>query len=362
MNMNVFSTLQIMMTLQIKSPWLCFHRKIQNCLVHTRSCKSKKEWKKLRFMIVERTKNRAKYYPVPYMVPVAREVMKARAVLLEGVSKLMTIMPVKACRHCSEIFVGHIGHHIRTCQGHKRGAKNLIHDWIEGNINDIIVPVETFHLYDMFQDVIKHDERFDFDRIPAVVELCIQAGVDLPEYPTNRTSQSLGMNNRPHVQSSNNISDNVNKASINTEVLEASSHLPGEICALAGRTLQAWETMRLGIKKLMFVYPVKVCKYCPEVHVGPSGHKVRMCGIFKYDSWKGLHMWKRAELDDLIPPRYVWHIREQDPTPLVDEGRGFYGHAPAIVELCVQAGAAITHKYHRGMKINDHLERSVDEA
>jgi len=49
-------------------------------------------------MIVERTKNRAKYYPVPYMIPVAREVMKARAVLLEGVLKLMKVMPVKACR------------------------------------------------------------------------------------------------------------------------------------------------------------------------------------------------------------------------------------------------------------------------
>lgn len=63
-------------------------------------------------------------------------------------------------------------------------------------------------------------------------------------------------------------------------------------------------------------------------------------------------MWKHANLDDLIPPKYVWHIREQDVPPLLDKGRGHYGHAPAVVELCIQAGAAIPRKYHCMMKIN----------
>jgi hypothetical protein len=31
---------------------------------------------------------------------------------------------------------------------------------------------------------IPHDQRFAVPRIPALVELWIQAGVDLPEYPT----------------------------------------------------------------------------------------------------------------------------------------------------------------------------------
>ena len=40
----------------------------------------------------------------------------------------------------------------------------------------MLVPVEAFHLKHMFQDVIKHHQRFDFERVPAAVELCWQAG------------------------------------------------------------------------------------------------------------------------------------------------------------------------------------------
>ncbi|KAH9292441.1 hypothetical protein KI387_042374, partial [Taxus chinensis] len=251
--------------------------------------------------------------------------------------------------HCSEIFIGHTGHHILTCRGPKRGAKNLMHVWIEGNINDIIIPLEAFHLHDMFQGVIKHDQRFDFARLPAIMELCIQAGVNLRAYPTERSNN---MDYGENIQSSDHLLEDVSEALVNSNLVESSLSFPEELGALAERTMQAWETMRLGTKKLMFVYPVKVCKYCPEVHVGPSGHKARLCGIFKYESYRRHHMWKSADLDDFIPPCYVWHKREQDPVPLIDEGRGFYGHAPAVVELCVQAGAVIPHKYHCRMKIN----------
>ncbi|XP_059073021.1 APO protein 4, mitochondrial isoform X3 [Cryptomeria japonica] len=364
--------------LQFKNKWSYLQGKAHNCLMYVRSYKSKVdykskgEWKRLRPMILERIKQRAKYYPIPYMVPIAHEVLKARAVLIEGVSKLLKLIPVKACRtircnffgfgksaissisahwHCSEVFVGHTGHHILTCRGPKHGARNLMHVWMEGNIDDIVVPLEAFHLYDMFQDVIKHDNRFDFDRVPAIMELCIQAGVNLPEHPTKRISHFHNMDCGRNFQSSDHLLEDVSEASVNAKLVESSS-FPEELGALAEKTLQAWETMRLGTKKLMFVYPVKVCKYCPEVHVGPSGHKARLCGIFKYESYRRHHMWKTADLDDFIPPRYVWHKHEQDPVPLLDEGRGFYGHAPAVVEMCVQAGAVIPRKYHRQMKIN----------
>eukprot|EP01018_Ginkgo_biloba_P024695 Gb_11644 [translate_table: standard] len=90
----------IMRALQQKSQWLylSISYKTYNCLKHTRSFKTKEEWKKLRPMILERIKQRARDYPVMSMVPIAHEVLKARAVLLEGVSKLLKIIPVKACR------------------------------------------------------------------------------------------------------------------------------------------------------------------------------------------------------------------------------------------------------------------------
>lgn len=46
--------------------------------------------------------------------------------------------------------------------------------------------MESFHLYDRLGRAVSHNERLQVDRIPAVVELCIQAGVDILEYPTRR--------------------------------------------------------------------------------------------------------------------------------------------------------------------------------
>ncbi|KAK8668998.1 hypothetical protein V6N13_106441 [Hibiscus sabdariffa] len=52
-----------------------------------------------------------------------------------------------------------------------------------------------------------------------------------------------------------------------------------ETIQLAEETLEAWEQMRRGGKKLMRMYPVRVRGYCPgpRVHVGPSGHKAQNC-------------------------------------------------------------------------------------
>lgn len=46
--------------------------------------------------------------------------------------------------------------------------------------------VDSFHLYDRIGRAVSHNERLEVDQIPAIVELCIQAGVDIPEYPTRR--------------------------------------------------------------------------------------------------------------------------------------------------------------------------------
>uniref|UniRef100_A0A2P2P1X0 APO domain-containing protein n=1 Tax=Rhizophora mucronata TaxID=61149 RepID=A0A2P2P1X0_RHIMU len=108
----------------------------------------------------------------------------------------------------------------------------------------------------------------------------------------------------------------------------------------------------MGVQKLLLVYPAKVCKYCSEVHIGPSGHKARLCGVFKFESYRGTHFWQKADVDDLVPPKIVWRRRPQDPAILLDEGREFYGHAPAIVDLCAKAGGIVPKKYHCMMKHN----------
>ena len=234
------------------------------------------------------------------------------------------------CRFCPEVYIGDRGHSIQTCCGFKRRGKNGVHKWITGSLKDVLVPVEAFHLKNMFQDVIKHNQRFDYDRVPAVVELCWQAGA-----------------NDEHL-----YSGTWNPESDCVAVEGAESLSPAEIALVANGTLRAWESLRNGLKKLLMVYPTKVCKDCSEVHVGPSGHKARLCGLFKYERWQGTHFWRKASIDDLVPPNIVWRKRRQDPPVLLNEGKGYYGHAPAVVELCSQAGAIVPLKYHCMMKMD----------
>ncbi|OVA08207.1 APO domain [Macleaya cordata] len=294
-------------------------------LMGSRYYSSKVDWNKLRPMILKRIENRAKDYPLTSMKGVATEVIKSRALLSQGVSTLLKYVPIKACKFCPEVYIGEKGHLIETCHGYRRRVKNQVHEWIDGSLNDILVPVEAFHVHRL-QDIIKHDQRFDFDRIPAVLELCSQAGANI-------------------------FDQNLHSVGNNSGVADVSI-LPHELKDLAIETLIAWENLRLGVQKLLFVYSAKVCKHCSEVHVGPSGHKARLCGVFKYETWRGAHFWKRAEVDDLVPQKFVWRRRNQDPPVLLDKGRDFYGHAPAVVELCVQAGAPAPVKYFCMMKVN----------
>ena len=190
----------------------------------------------------------------------------------------------------------------------------------------------------MFQDVVKHHERFDLERVPAVVELCWQAGAD----PNDKTL----------IPSTSN-SDGNSGAFDGVESLSSQ-----QLRSVAKRTLNAWETVRDGIQKLLLAYPAKVCKYCSEVHIGPSGHLARNCGVFKFQSWRGTHFWKKAQVDDLLPPKIVWRRRPQDPSVLLNEGRDFYGHAPAVIDLCTKAGVVVPTKYNCMMKIQG-LSRPV---
>ncbi|KAL6844546.1 hypothetical protein ACP4OV_026219 [Aristida adscensionis] len=291
---------------------------------------SRVDWKQLRPMILKRIKKRASDYPVKQMIPVAEEVVRAREIVYKGVSTLLKVIPVQSCKFCREVHIGTMGHQMKTCHGFKRMVKDREHKWVPGCLSDILVPVEAFHLKNMFQDEIKHDQRFDYTRIPAVLELCHQAGAEIPDEILYRSHQL--------------------PTAVESNSGKLAPSLPDELRFIGQRTLDAWESLRLGVTKLLLVYPSKVCQHCSEVHIGPSGHKARMCGVFKFEGWRGMHKWKKAVVDDLVPPKIVWHRRPHDPPVLVDGGRDYYGHAPAVIELCMQVGAIVPPKYYCMMK------------
>lgn len=306
--------------------------KVRSTLIHTRYYKSKIDWHKLRPMLIKRINKRANDYPLRAMVPVANQVLEARKVLIQGIWSLMNVIPVKSCKHCSEVYVGNEGHRIKTCHGFKRMKKDQEHKWVDATIDDMVIPKEAFHLKTMFQPIIKHDQRFDYDRISAVLELCSQAGADISKETLKNNNHNL-----------------IRDQSLDYVTLEE----------IGQQTMDAWEKLRLGVKRLLLVYPAKVCEHCSDVHIGPSGNIARVCGVFKFEGWRGTHYWKKAGVDDLIPSNVVWHNRPHDPEVLVDGEQGYYGQAPAVVELCMQAGARIPRKYFCMMKLHGIAPRNI---
>lgn len=265
--------------------------------------------------------------------------------------------------------MGPVGHPFKSCRGSNASVRRGLHEWTNAVIEDILVPIEAYHLFDRLGKRIPHEERFSVPRIPAVVELCIQAGVDLPEFPTKRRRKPIiRIGNSEFVDADENELPDLDSEApkepilteITNEVVPPSS--AEETVLLAEETLQAWEKMRRGANRLMKMYLVRVCGYCPEVHVGPSGHKAQNCGAHKHQQRNGQHGWQAAVLDDLIPPRYVWHVPDLNEPLLQRELRNFYGQAPAVVEICVQGGAAVPEHYKSTMRFDVGIPTYVREA
>ncbi|KAH1207078.1 APO protein 1, chloroplastic [Glycine max] len=299
---------------------------------------------------------------VPDLVPVAYEVFDAWKLLIEGLAQLLHVIPAHGCSECSEVHVAQTGHHIRDCSGTNGRQRRSSHAWVKGSVNDILVPIESYHLFDPFGRRIKHDTRFEYDRIPAVVELCIQAGVDIPEYPSRRRTNPIRMLGRRVIDRGGNLEEPkpwrfADPSSLNDfDTYRASERFPrpslSDLPKIAQETMSAYETVKKGVKKLMRKYTVKACGYCTEVHVGPWGHNAKLCGAFKHQWRDGKHGWQDATVDEVFPPNYVWHVRDPRGPPLASALRRYYGKAPAVVEVCMQAGAQIPEEYKPMMRLD----------
>lgn len=280
---------------------------------------------------------------------------------------------LNSCSECSEVHVAQTGHHILDCEGRTSSTRHSSHAWVKGSINEILVPIESYHLFDPFGRRIMHESRFQYDRIPAVVELCIQAGVDILEYPSRRRTNPIRMLGKRVIDRGGHLEEpkpsrfreSSSSSLIDFDTYRASELFPcppsSDVPKIAQETVTAYEIVRKGVKKLMKKYSVKACGYCSEVHVGPWGHNAKLCGSFKHQWRDGKHGWQDATLDEVFPPNYVWHVRDPSGPPLRSALKRYYGKAPAVVEVCMQAGANIPNQYKPMMRL-DIVIPDTDEA
>ncbi|KAK2974045.1 hypothetical protein RJ640_006237 [Escallonia rubra] len=200
---------------------------------------------------------------------------------------------------CNEIHMGPIGHPFKSWRGQNVSIRKGHHEWVDAVIEDILVQVEAYHLFDRLGIRIPHAERFSIARVPAAVELCIQAGVDLPEFPTKRRRKPVKKKKKSEFVDADeselpDLEPECPKTPLLAEIPNAEIVPPSSAEAtalIAKETLQAWERMGGGVNKLMKMHPVRVCGYCSEVHMGPSGHKAQNCGPHKHQQRNGQHGW-----------------------------------------------------------------------
>ncbi|XP_059641698.1 APO protein 3, mitochondrial [Cornus florida] len=317
---------------------------------------------------------------IPELVDVAHQVYRARESLILGISKLIDVIPVQRCRYCFEVHIGHVGHEIRTCTAPKSGFHCATHVWRKGGVQNLVYFPKCFHLSDRVgKPRVGHDERRGVKRIPAIVELCIQAGLELDNFPTRRRTKPVyciegrivdfEVESKTDEMSSNldsadrtvpgeldsgkgGVPVSSNLENITNPEVQVDSGEGKSLRDISIVTLESWFEMISGAKTIMEKYKVHTCGYCPEVQVGPKGHKVRMCKASKHQSRNGLHAWQEATIDDLVGPNYVWHVRDLHGPALNNNLKRYYGKAPAVVELCVQAGAPVPDQYRSMMRID----------
>lgn len=261
-------------------------------------------------------------------------------------------------RFCSEVHIGKEGHEIRTCTGPGSGSRSANHVWKRGRASDVVLIPKCYHLYDRaVKPRVIHGERFTVPKISALLELCIQAGVDLEKFPSKRRSKPVySIEGRivdfEQVNDGNSETAVITTTTSNTATLDSCNAEKKSLKEVSVETMESWFEMVSGVSKLMERYKVWTCGYCPEIQVGPKGHKVRMCKATKHQMRDGMHAWQEATIDDVVGPNYVWHVRDPDGSVLDNSLQRFYGKAPAVVELCVQGGAPVPDQYMSMMRLD----------
>lgn len=304
------------------------------------------------------------------LVPVAHEVYAATSELFSCVSTVIKRSVVYYCRVCGQVHIGHPPHKIRTCNV-AGSTPNKEHTWEIGGMQHVFPTVESFHLYDRIGRAVSHNEQLQVDRIAALVELCIQAGVDIPEYPTRRRTFPIYNVAGRTLDFERRFPKNFTLGKdINTwgfwngrkrSSEDTTSISSDDLKVTAVRGMELWDKIISGTEKLMEKYAVQTCGYCSEVQVGPKGHRVRNCHAYKHQMRDGQHAWQEATVDDLIPPLYVWHVQDVHSTePLQDNLKRYYGVLPAVVELFAQARADVAVRYTSLMK-KDVVVPELDE-
>ncbi|KAK1391420.1 APO protein 4, mitochondrial [Heracleum sosnowskyi] len=284
-------------------------------------------------------------YPIKDLIPVAEEVLKARAFLIKGVSTLLQSIPVWSCMHCQEVHIGEQGHLIKSCCGFRRRARGSRHEWVKGknSLNDIIIPVDASQIQNTFKNVSEFKKGIgcNFHTVPAVVELCLEAGA----YRRDEGLVSSHLNFDRYVHKC--IGGGALSPFVGNAVLSVDDRK-----VVAQGTIGAWETVRSGVEQLLSAYPIKVYKHYSGSLVGPSGRRPRVCDVFKIQTYQWSNVWVNAKVDDLVPPKVVRFQQLQD-SPLLNAHREFYGRAPAVIDLCTKAGAIPPSKYLHMMKLRD---------
>ncbi|KAF2311637.1 hypothetical protein GH714_025431 [Hevea brasiliensis] len=281
---------------------------------------------------------------VPELVEVAHQVYRARQSLLSGLAKLVKVIPVQRCRFCNEVHIGHVGHEIRTCVGPGSGSRSATHVWRRGGVQDVVFFPKCFHLYDRVgKPRVGHSERHSVPRIPAIVELCIQAGVNLEKLPTRRRT-------KPVYSMEGRIVDFELVAETNEIKNSHFENIDPLVSSNFGTEFDG-VTTNFELEKNTDNSDESNDRPA-ERDLSPKGHKVRMCKATKHQSRDGQHAWQEATIEDLVGPNYVWHVRDLNGPSLDNKLKRYYGKAPAVVELCVQTGTPVPDQYRSMMRLD----------
>ncbi|XP_073125160.1 APO protein 3, mitochondrial-like [Henckelia pumila] len=298
---------------------------------------------------------------VKKLIPVAHDVLAARGRLLFYASRVAHSVSIYFCSVCGDVHVGDPPHKIRTCNV-SGSQTNKEHVWERGGVEHVLPVVESFHLYDRLGRAVSHNERLQVDRIPAIVELCIQAGVDIPKYPTRRREFPVYyvagrlIDFEKKFPKNDSYEKDMNTSGFwatpkrSNEVQQFSNFSFDNLKGFAERGMEALDKLHSGVLNLMEKYDVQACGYCDEVQVGPKGHRARQCQAFKHQMRDGQHAWQQASIDDILPPVYVWHVGDSHDRLLIDALKRYYGKLPAVVELFAQAGASVGENYQGTMR------------